>query len=184
MFFLKKFVKNPAKIGGVTPSSRFLAKRMLKGIDWSGIKCVAELGAGTGVLTRQITKSAGKDCRLLVFEQDETMRKALKKSFPKAVFGEKAENLPALMRESGCDKADLIVSGLPFSVFDKKMRLKILCNVRDVLSEQGIFVAYQYSKWLDEEFRGVFSEVRTEFELLNLPPAFVYFCRGSGQGRF
>ena len=168
---------SPLRIGGITPSSRFLAQHILRGIDWTKVNNVVELGAGTGAVTRYIAAKTGEDCRILAIEQDDDMRKALGARFPKIWLGERAENLLQIVESVGGGKADLVVSSLPFTVFDKATRNKIFRSIRNVMAPGGIFAAYQYSRFLDKEIRAVFPQVHVEWEMLNLPPAFIYFCR-------
>jgi len=52
ILFLKKFIDEPKKIGSLTPSSKFLARKMLKNLPWKNFSSVAELGAGTGTFTK------------------------------------------------------------------------------------------------------------------------------------
>ena len=72
--FLKRFAEQPRKIGSVTPSSKFLTKAMLERVDWDNANCIAELGAGTGVFTREIVKRAKPDAKILVFEIDPALQ--------------------------------------------------------------------------------------------------------------
>mgnify|MGYP001032932268 CR=1 FL=1 len=44
------------------------------------------------------------------------------------------------------------------------------------LSDQGIFVAFQYSLQMYRTFHRIFPSVNIGFTLLNLPPAFTYNC--------
>ena len=45
ILFLKKFIDEPKKIGSLTPSSRFLADKMLQDLPWEKFSHVAELRA-------------------------------------------------------------------------------------------------------------------------------------------
>lgn len=48
LLFLYKFSRAPKQIGSITPSSIFLAQKMLDQVDWNRVEHIAELGAGTG----------------------------------------------------------------------------------------------------------------------------------------
>ena len=175
--FLKKFFVEPMKIGSVTPSSRFLTRRMLQSLDWENIDCVVELGAGTGVFTEYIARHKKPDCKVIVIEQDCLMRRQLEARFPDMLFGGQAENLPFILQKFGIVQADCIVSGLPFAVFSKELQERILQGVRVSLREDGRFVAFQYSLQMYLKLRRMFAKVKLGFELRNFPPAFVYDCR-------
>lgn len=68
MFFYK-FLRSPAQIGSVTPSSKFLARAMVQSICWDKVNSVAEPGAGTGAITKYIQAAANADTRVLLFEK-------------------------------------------------------------------------------------------------------------------
>ncbi|MGA8943791.1 MAG: phospholipid methyltransferase, partial [Thermoactinomyces sp.] len=72
--FFSKFVQSPRQVGSIAPSSKFLAKKMLAPIDWKHASVIAELGAGTGALTKYIHLFKHPDCKLFVFEKDPQMR--------------------------------------------------------------------------------------------------------------
>jgi len=78
--FLKQFWKEKKMVGAMAPSSRFLAKKMLKNIDFNSEKVIVELGPGTGVFTKEIIQKMAPDAHLLVFELNDNFYKALKKS--------------------------------------------------------------------------------------------------------
>ena len=58
--FLQAFLKNPAKVGSITPSSPELAREMLEGITPDEDNIVLELGVGTGAITKFL---AGRSSR-------------------------------------------------------------------------------------------------------------------------
>ena len=86
ILFLKKFIDEPKKIGSLTPSSRFLADRMLKNLPWEKFSHVAELGAGTGIFIEQIIERKNSACKVLVVEQDFSMRRMLEEKYNKSVM--------------------------------------------------------------------------------------------------
>lgn len=177
MLFFKEFIQNPLKIGSVTPSSSYLTSKLLCFLPWDKLHTIVELGAGTGVFTEFVMEHKRLDCDFLVIEQDPHMRRDLMERFPQAVFGSNAEHLPSLMRQYNLPKADCIISGLPFTVLDKKCRLNILAGIDKTLCNQGLFVAFQYSPQMYGTFHHMFRTVEMGFTLLNLPPAFTYTCR-------
>ena len=54
--------------GTITPSSRFLANKMLKQIDFSEAKVIVELGPGNGAITKRILKKLHPEAQLICFE--------------------------------------------------------------------------------------------------------------------
>lgn len=175
-FFLK-FMLEPKKIGSVTPSSNFLTRYLFKDLAWPEIALIVELGAGTGVFTRAIAEQKPAMCQVVVIEQDTVMRQVLQRSYPDFSFGMKAEQLEEFLQGNQLGQADCIVSGLPFAVFDAKQQSAVLTAVCRSLKQDGIFIAFQYSLQLYPVLKQYFREVKVGFVLLNLPPAFVYFCK-------
>lgn len=177
ILFLKKFIDEPKKIGSLTPSSRFLVRKMLDGLQWKNFSHVAELGAGTGTFTEQIIKRKAPDCKFLIVEQDFLMRQLLEEKYPSAHFDSFAENLYATVRRENFPSLDCVISGLPFANMESDLRREIVENVYRTLSSDGIFVMFQYSLQMKSLLNEYFSSVTIEFFLLNFPPAFVYHCK-------
>ena len=179
--FLKRFLGAPRQVGSVAPSSRFLTRAMLGRVDWARARNVAELGAGTGVFTREIVKRARPDARILVFEVDPALQELIRAEHPDhpglKLFGD-AQELCSIMRDEGIDKLDFVISSLPFTVLPHEMSGNILNAVQDALTPEGRFIAYQYSSIMKHTLASRFSDIKTKFVLFNIPPAFVYDCGG------
>jgi len=177
MIFFKDFLLKPSKIGSVTPSSAYLTRKLLHSLPWDRLHTIVELGAGTGVFTEFVMEHKNPDSDFLVIEQDYRMRQDLMEHFPQAFFGSNAEDLPALMRQYDLPEADCIISSLPFTVLEKTCRLNILAGIDKTLSNQGLFVAFQYSPQMYGMFHHMFRKVEIGFTPLNIPPAFTYTCQ-------
>jgi phospholipid N-methyltransferase len=175
--FLYKFIQNPKEIGSIAPSSSFLTRKMLANLPWDTIDVLVELGAGTGVFTKFITDNKKESCQLLVIEQDYEMRKVLQTMYPGFYYGSKAEKLDRILQKYDLPQADCIVSGLPFAVFSESLRDDIMEKINCSLKPEGIFIAFQYSLQMRKTLKKYFSEVKIEFVSLNIPPAFVYYCK-------
>ncbi|MBA4603084.1 class I SAM-dependent methyltransferase [Thermoactinomyces mirandus] len=176
--FISKFVQSPRQVGSIAPSSRFLAAKMLAPIDWKNTSIVAELGAGTGALTKYIHMFKQPDCKLFAFEKDQQMRDRIQSSYPGTVCFADALDLKEHLysRLNAMEAPDVIVSGLPFALFEKRMRECIVEQAADVLKPDGIFIAFQYSLQMKKLLINKFSRVDISFVSLNIPPAFMYVC--------
>jgi phospholipid N-methyltransferase len=175
--FLYKFIQKPKEIGSVVPSSSFLTKKMLENLPWDNIETLVELGAGTGVFTEFIAENKKESCQIFVIEHDYDMRKNLKTKYPTFYYGAKAEKLDWLLQKYDLPQVDCIVSGLPFAAFSESVREKIMLAISHSLKPGGIFVAFQYSLQMKKTLKKHFNEVIIGFVPLNMPPAFVYYCR-------
>lgn len=175
--FFNKFIQSPIQIGSITPSSTSLARKMLKHISWEEIDTIVELGAGTGVFTKSINENINSSTKAIIFEKDTQMRQALERAYPAFYYGADAEKLDILLHHLQISKVDCIVSGLPFANFSPELRGKIMNVVIECLKPGGLFIAFQYSLQMKNMLRQSFKDVEIGFELVNMPPAFVYTCR-------
>jgi phospholipid N-methyltransferase len=177
--FLRRFLGAPRQVGSVMPSSPYLTKAMMGGIDWNEAKYIAELGAGTGVFTRSIVRKLRDGGEVLVFEIDPALKTLIEAENPRlAVYGD-ARDLPEVMEERHIPFLDYAVSSLPFAVLPPRMTASILDAVGKSLKPGGKLIAYQYSKHMKPYFEKRFENVKISFVLRNVPPAFVYVCTKS-----
>ena len=179
MTFLKRFASSPRRIGSVAPSSKFLTKAMLDQVDWVNAQYIAELGAGTGVFTREIVKRARPDAKILVFEIDPDLQRMIREEHPDHAglsLHSDAQELMKYMHDNGIEQLDFVISSLPFTVLPPKMTVRILNGVVKALKPDGHFVAYQYSSIMKHVLRKKFAHMKTRFVMFNVPPAFVYNC--------
>ena len=178
--FFKVAVKNLKTSGTVAPSSKFLAQKMLKKIDFSSCKVLVELGPGNGVITHQILKKIAADTHLICFEVNAEFYKHLKKiDHPQlTVLKVSAEQIQDELEKLGHSKACHIISSLPLSIIPKPISHAILENSLQILDKNGTFVQYQYSLTYYKYLKTVFKdEISLGFEMLNFPPAFIYRCK-------
>lgn len=176
IIFMKKFLTSPRTIGSITPSSRFLANSMLKNVNWEKVRNIAELGAGTGVFTKEIMHRMHPESRFFVFEVENEMRRCLSERTGLDVYGS-ASLLPEVLSVNGLKTVDVIISGLPFAVLPKEVTRAVIDGVINSLDDDGVFVTFQYSLHMRETLEKLFRHVQIRFVSMNIPPAFVYECR-------
>ena len=178
--FLGEFIRNPRELGSVTPSSRYLTRAVLGEIDFARAKRIAELGPGTGVFTRALLERLAPDGELLAIETNQEFVELLPRELPDprlVVVQDSAERLAELAAARGWDGADVVVSGIPYSLLPRPVTGGILRAAARTLRPGGLFVGYQYSPYLRPYMKAAFGNVRYRFVLLSVPPAFVYACR-------
>lgn len=175
--FLKSFISSPKAVGSVVPSSRYLVNKIVAGIDWPTLGSMAELGAGTGVVTAAIDRQRSPDSEFLVFECDRSMRTALEKRYDSVAVHDDAFDLRKVMERRGLSGLDCIVSGLPFVNFPQADRTFLLKEFHDLLNPGGIFVALQFSRNIRPDLKSLYDEMDMTHVWANVPPAFVYHCR-------
>lgn len=174
---LRRFLAAPRTIGSVAPSSQALTESMLQNVDWGKVKTIVELGAGTGVFTRSIIAKAAPEAHIFIFEIDGELRDKLEKETGRTIYSNASYMREALTNE-GIDKIDLIVSSIPYAVLPPKTTESIMQALQGSIDESGTFVAFQYSLQMKKTFQQIFTDVKTRFVALNIPPAFVYECKG------
>jgi phospholipid N-methyltransferase len=177
--FLWNFVRSPRQVGSVTPSSRWLCRRLLAAADLSRCGCIVEFGPGTACLTRMILEALPPTARLVAFEVNEEFVRMLGRQLPHprlVLVNDSAEHVEQYIRARGFAGADYIFSGLPFTTIPSPVRERILRAAHSALKPGGKFIAYQYSLYLRRTLRGIFGDVRIGFEARNIPPAFCFVC--------
>ncbi len=163
----------------MTPSSRFLAAKMLNHIPIEDAKVVVELGPGTGVFTEKILEMLGANTQLIVVELNDDFFNTLENKFHHPNLHLKhgsADQIEFYLKELGFDKADLIISSLPLANFPSELRNNVIETAKNCLDNNGRFVQFQYSLQSLKTLKRNFHTVKVNFTAFNFPPAFVYTC--------
>ncbi len=158
------------------PTSRWAVRDMLDMANFAEARCVAEFGAGTGVYTREILDRLHPDGNFLAFEIDPNLVATLRERFddPRVqIINDSAENVENYLNGA---RADVIVSGLPFTSLPDPVKKNIFRQVTRVLAPDGVMVAIQYSTLVQRDLKRVFASVRRRVSPLNVPPAFLFAC--------
>lgn len=178
--FFKEALKNYKTSGTVVPSSRFLANRMLKKINFKNANVIVELGPGNGAITKYILEKLHPNALLICFEINESFYQELTtiKHPQLRVLKISAENICNELEKLHIQKACHIISSLPLTIIPDDCAKAILNNSYKALSTNGEFIQYQYSLTYFRKLKTVFKEdISLDFEPLNIPPAFVYRCK-------
>ncbi len=177
--FLSQFLKRENNVGAIAPSSRLLAKKMMRAIDFGSDRTFVELGAGTGTITRELLKNMHEDALLFVFETNEVFCERLKRiDDPRLVVVQgSAEHIKERLGEHGVASVDVVLSSIPFTIIPKEVKDSIMTGAIELLGEDGVFFQFQYSLQSYRYFKRLFGEVKLDFMAYNLPPAFIYHCR-------
>ena len=178
--FIRQFWKEKKMVGAMAPSSRFLAAKMVKVIDFNTADVIIELGPGTGVFTKELLKNMRPETKLLAFELNDTFYEVLKKDITDdrlVLIHDSAEKMQEYLNKHGVDNADIVVSALPLSVFSDSLRDAVLDASKASLKENGQYVQFQYSLYSKKHIKKRFNKMSIDFTALNLPPAFIYSCK-------
>ena len=180
---LRKFVEHGTGIASFAPSSRFLSRALIRGIDYDRAECIVELGAGTGPVTEELVKRVKPHTRLVVLERDPDFCTRLRAKFPKAEIVEgDAAHIDQLLADRGISQVDHMISGLPLPSFPADLRDAVIGSSARVLGEHGTFRQLTVMPLVYKKlYKSYFADVRFRFVPINLPPAGVYVCRGYRQ---
>ncbi|MBN1157028.1 hypothetical protein JXA85_05395 [Candidatus Woesearchaeota archaeon] len=184
--FLKETFRSPKSTGAVAESSKGLAKLVTDEADLGAARCIVELGPGTGVFSKEILNKKNKTSVFFAIELNEAFVKIINRHLPHCtVYNDTCENIDKYLRLNNFDKADRIVSGLPWTAFEKELQKRLISKIQKSMVKEGIFVTFSYfpltylpagrrfRRLLLETFKTVKT---TKIVWLNLPPAFAYVC--------
>ena len=179
LLFVRNFIKYPAMVGWLMPSSRFLVGDIVRHIDWHRAKVIVEYGAGTGTFTRAILQRMRPDAQLIALEINPEFYRFLTSSLkdPRLhISQQSAADIDEILADLGCSKADCVVSGIPFKSLPHGLRDRIVRKTHAVLRPQGKFLIYQVSGAVLPYLESVFGHVSRDFQLLNIIPARLFYC--------
>lgn len=181
--FFAAFIAHPRQVGAVLPTSRTAVRDMLDLADVPAAGLVVELGAGTGVQTGEILARLAPGARLVAVEIDPKLAALLRDRYAGddrlEVLADSAENVEAHLDGQ---RADVLVSALPFTSLDGDLRRRILDGLPRLLAPRGVMVVIQYSPLMLGEFRKRFRSVRWRITPWNVPPAFLFACAQEDAG--
>jgi phospholipid N-methyltransferase len=153
--------------------------------DFGEARTVVEFGTGTGVYTKEILRRLRPDGSLLSFELDAELAAAVSSRLadPRMrVVNDSAEHAGRYVAEhAGDEKADILVSSVPFTSLPAGMLDDILGAARDVLKPGGRMLVLQYSNAVLADLKRFFGPVQRRISPVNLPPAFLFACDNPGE---
>ncbi|MHB9856756.1 class I SAM-dependent methyltransferase [Streptomyces sp. YIM S03343] len=185
--FVREFVRDPLRVGAVAPSSPRLAERVVAPVPETGDPVIVELGPGTGVFTAAIQRRLAGRGRHLAVEINPRFADRLRERFPGVdVVAGDAARLPDILTTRGLDRADAVISGLPWTAFLPDAERGLVAAVTAGLVPDGAFTTFTYvfGRWAPPAVRlrrllcAAFEElVPSRTVWANLPPALVYHAR-------
>ena len=181
-------------VGAVTPSSRYLTRAMVDPLPLRNARVVVELGCGTGTVTRALLNAMPRQSTLLAFEINARFSRLLQETItdPRlVVLTTSAENVREEVHRRGFQHVDAVASSLALTLMPAQLKHDILSESSGVLHSSGVFTQYLYLhgiQWQGRRpsiFAGAsvlrrhFRDVQHTIVWPNIPPAFVYACRGA-----
>lgn len=180
--FLQAFLKNPAKVGAIAPSSPELAAEMLQGIHPDDHNIVLELGVGTGAITKFLRDIVPSKASYLGLELDSNLVKTLNENYPDMnIICGNATDAYAIHKDSGLGKVRYLVCCLPFVSLPKEISQAVLVELQKFMDEGCELRIFQYAHGyylppaikLREFMKNRYGKSRrSPLVLKNVPPAF------------
>lgn len=144
--FLQAFIKNPLKVGAITPSSPELAREMLKGIEPDENNIILELGVGTGAITKFVGEIVPDEKSYLGVELDGKLVNSLNVRFPRMkILRGNACELDKIHKRSNLGKVSYIISCLPFVSMPNDVGEKILSEIENFMEHGCMLRTFQYA---------------------------------------
>ena len=185
-FLLKQFLRHPIQVGAIAPSGERLCRELVDWLELENVAVAAELGPGTGVVTREAVRQCGNNTRFFAVELDKNIYDEFKTAMPGVeIFNANACELDKLCQNEGIEALDAVISGLPWASFPEKLQQNILSAVVRSLKPGGKFSTFAYLQGMimpgGIRFRKLLEKEFAQVELSpviwkNLPPAVVYRC--------
>jgi phosphatidylethanolamine/phosphatidyl-N-methylethanolamine N-methyltransferase len=174
--FFRNFLKSPFQMGGVVPSSRFLARAVAESVrdllvDES--TPIIEIGPGTGALTEELSRFKNP---LVLLERNPDFSRELSRRFP--VGSVVCEDFLTTSIFSTGTRGSIVVSSLPIRSLPHPELFR--ARFQELVERGAIRAIVQYSYgWRDplELPAEKITASRRRFVVLNFPPAFVWSYR-------
>ncbi|GAA5128668.1 methyltransferase domain-containing protein [Pseudonocardia adelaidensis] len=180
----QEFLRAPTRVATVTASSDALVTAMLAPHRLDGPRVVVELGAGTGRVTGALQGHLRGTGRHIAVEINPVLAERLADRHPGVtVVRADAARLPAVLGEHGVDRADAIVSLLPWAAYAAAPVPRL---VADALAPSGTFTQATLrgfhllapARRQAEDLRAAFGSLTASPTVWrNLPPARVLIGR-------
>lgn len=175
--FLGQLIRRPTEIRAIAPTARAAAREMARLVT-PDMTAVAEIGAGTGTITRAILDRGLAPEALELYELNAAFCERLRGLYPRSVV----HNLPAQeMVNVGRRGLDAVISGVPTLPMPDALQAAIVGAALSMMKPGAPFVQITYGAAppLSEAVRAQFGlrHSRSRRIWRNLPPAQVYVFR-------
>ncbi|WP_148292575.1 class I SAM-dependent methyltransferase [Paracoccus aminophilus] len=178
--FLGQFLRRPSEIRSLVPTGRAAAREMARHVR-PEMEAVAEIGVGTGTITKAILARGLPPERLELYELNAAFCGRLRELFP----GTHVHNLPAQeMVNVGRKDLDAVISCVPTLPLPDEIQSAILGAALKMMKPGAPFVQITYGPLppLSDAVRARFglSHQKSRRIWANFPPASIYVFRQLG----
>jgi len=171
--FFRGFLEHPRMVGSIIPSSRNTIDKMLAPVKWNECRLFVEYGPGVGTFCRPVLDRLPRDGALVVIDTNplfiDYLKRTIRDSRFHPVLGS-AEDVEAIVQALGHEKADYVLSGLPFSTLPEGVGQAIAAATHRVVRQGGAFLTYQFRASARDLTARYFKRIETGFAWWNIPP--------------
>ena len=176
--FLQGFFKHPVMVGSIVASSNKLIRKMLGPVDWESTRLFVEYGPGVGTFCKPVLDRLGPDAKYIAIDTNPDFVRYLRHEIvdPRfSVVNGSAADVCTIVADHGFEKADYVLSGLPFSTLPPGVGPAIAAATYEVIRPGGAFLAYQFTPKVKDFMEPHFERIDHEIEWWNVPPAQLYW---------
>lgn len=177
--FLRGFIKHPVMVGSIIPSSKQTIDKVLAKVDWANCKLFVEYGPGVGTFTEHVLRRMAPDATLVAIDTNEDFIRYLRGKFTDnrlfAINGSAAD-VNQIIKDCGFEKADYVLSGLPFSTLPPGVGPAIAEATYEALRPGGCFLVYQFTPKVRDFLEPVFDRLDRGLEWVNVPPCTIFWA--------
>ncbi|MGX7896583.1 class I SAM-dependent methyltransferase [Tsuneonella sp. HG222] len=171
--FFQGFLEHPRMVGSIIPSSDHTIAKMLAPVKWDECKVFVEYGPGVGTFCRPVLDRLPRDGALVVIDTNPLFIDYLTRTVGDSRFHPvlgSAADVEDILKALGFDKADYVLSGLPFSTLPDGVGPAIAAATHRVVRQGGAFLTYQFSATARDLTARHFGRIETGFAWWNIPP--------------
>jgi len=177
--FFKGFIKHPVMVGSIIPSSDTLIAHMLSRVDWGNTRLFVEYGPGVGTFAPHVLKRLAPDAAYVAIDTNpdfiEYLAASIADSRFRPILGSAAD-VEQIVRDSGFDRADYVLSGLPFSTLPAGAGPAIAAATARILRPGGAFLVYQFRARVRDFIAPHFRRIDQGMEYWNVPPCCLFWA--------
>jgi phospholipid N-methyltransferase len=166
-------------VGSIIPSTDTLIANMLSRVDWKETKVFVEYGPGVGTFCNHVLRRLPADATYIAIDLNpdfiDYLRQTIIDSRFRPVLGSAAD-VEQIVRDSGFDHADYVLSGLPFSTLPSGVGPAIAAATHRVIRPGGAFLVYQFRAKVRDFLSPYFKRIDQGMEYWNIPPCCLFWA--------
>jgi phospholipid N-methyltransferase len=147
-------------------------------VDWQNCDLFVEYGPGVGTFCQPVLDRLRPDATLVVIDTNADFIAYLQQNYRDsrffAVHGSAAD-VRSIIADLGFEKANYVLSGLPFSTLPNNLGPKIAAETYDVLAPGGAFLVYQFVRKARHFMEPHFARIDDGYSALNVLPCFLFW---------